>query len=618
MTLIAALAAFLGVFVFSFICTAFGLRLLRAVRLDLKNDTEQVLCSTAVGFIAFEVLLALAEFAVPLRLSVVAIFAAVAVLSVTEWRTLLQVSSGILQHIARGTRVEPLLVAFVGIVLLLEGLAAMAPMTGSDALHYHFTSPLHILRNGFYPDFFLTTSFLTGQGHLLILTGLALGSEKLAMGLLFLPGALAAVCAARLARTWVSRCWAILVGLTFLLNPVVFWQISTAGVPDLWMAFFATTGVLLIARARSDSTTALATCCGVLAGGVAGTKYLGCVFAAALLLAFLWESRSLKRTGLFLAGALVAGIWPYVRNLLWTGDPVFPFAMSWLAPSTVNSRAVASLVASTVVSSQRTLGAAWRFPLFAVVNRSNLGFWEFFGPLCLMFLPLFLLKAGRTAHWRAALIVTIAGSLGVGFTSGMGRYTLPVLPVALAAAIAGAAAVTAEPWKIARGIVAASISGFLILDAGAFAVYSAPALRAAVGLTAREDYLMQRSPDFALSEFVNQSLAGKESEGTTLVFFRHLYYLRVPYLYGDPQDSWAVDPERLTTSQAWREFFRWYHIRWVVRAPDYPEEIAAPLEQLERDGTLVLLASKDVSIFQGMRIRRIRQTVRTTIFRVSD
>jgi hypothetical protein len=618
MALIASLAALCGAAFFAMVCTGLGHRLLRFAQLTIENDIERLLYSVAAGVIVFEAALAVSEYLAPVRASVVTLLVAAAVVGVSDWKVILQTASGIARRIANSSRTEHFLTATVGCVLLLEGIAAMAPMTGSDALHYHFATPLYTLRSGFHPDFFVTSSFLTGQGHLLILTGLALGSEKLAMDFLYLPGVLTATAAACLSRQWVSRPWAWLVALAFLLNPVVFWQISTSGAPDLWMAFFATAGVLLIARARSSTSATSAILCGVLAGALAGAKYVGCVFAATLLVAFIWESRSLKRAALFFAGSLGAGIWPYLRNFAWTGDPVFPFALRWLAPSRVNAHALANLIETTVVRGQRSIEVLWRFPFFAAVNRANAGFWEFFGPFCLLFLPLFFWKAKRTSHWRAALIVTMCGGLSVGLTSGMARYVLPLLPIALAAAFAGAAAIATEEWKFARGIIALSIAGFLLLGAGGFAVYARPALSAAAGLTSREDYLQQRAPDYAICEFVNRTLAGKGSEGNVLVFFRHVYPLQVPYLYGDPQDSWAIDPDRLATPEAWREFLRQNRIRWIVRAPEYPEDIAAPLEKLERDGALAPFAREDVTTFEGMRILGIRKTVAAIILQVND
>lgn len=151
----------------------------------------------------------------------------------------------------------------------------MGPVTGSDALHYHFTTPQLVLSSGFHPDFFLSHSFFKGQTHLLILAGLALGSSQLAMGLLFFGGVLVAAAGACLARRWTDRCWAWVAALAFLLTPVVFWQISTAGAPDLWMAFFATVRVLVISRAREKPRRTQAILAGAFAGAVAWDEIHG-------------------------------------------------------------------------------------------------------------------------------------------------------------------------------------------------------------------------------------------------------------------------------------------------------------------------------------------------------
>jgi hypothetical protein len=108
------------------------------------------------------------------------------------------------------------------------------------------------------------------------------------------------------------------------------------------------------------------------------------------------------------------------------------------------------------------------------------------------------------------------------------------------------------------------------------------------------------------------------SDEFALVFLRHTYYLKIPFLYGDPSASWAVDPAKLQTPGQWREFLKMHHVRWIVRAPDYPQSIAAPLMQLESQGTLVEIANREVADFQGLRISANRQQVSTRIFEVRD
>ena len=296
---------------------------------------------------------------------------------------------------------ELILSGCVAVVLILEGLAATAPVTGSDALHYHFTTPSLILASGFHPNFFLSHSFLCGQSHLLILAGLALGSSRIAMGLLFLGGVFAMLASVCLARLFMDRTWSWVVALVFLLTPVVFWQISLSGAPDLWMAFFATIGVLAIVRSRDFSQIPMAVVIGALAGGVAGTKYTGCMVAASLAVAYFWRVRSDLgapfKALIFLATAALAGTWPYLRNLLWTGDPVFPFLTKQLFPNKVNAFTLASYLADTGAGQHKTVWFIVKSIVFAGIDPAHLGFWQYFGPMVLVFSPLLVFEIGR-AH----------------------------------------------------------------------------------------------------------------------------------------------------------------------------------------------------------------------------
>jgi hypothetical protein len=617
MALAVSSASLLAVMLFAFLATALGHRLLRLCSFEITSSAEHLLCSIALGVICIEACLFLSQLAGNVRAGVVVVLVVVLLLAVSEftnvWRRLSQVVSAV----SHESRLEKALASLAGLVLLIEGLAAMAPLTGSDALHYHFAAPLLILRSGFHPSFFLSHSFFCGQSHLLILMGLALGSSQLATGLMFLGGLLAAAACACLMCRWANSAWKWTAALVFLVTPVVFWQISAAGAPDLWMAFFATMGVLVISRTQELPRSVHALLAGALAGGVAGTKYTGCIIAASMAVAFLWEARSAIGGLLFFSGSLGAGVWPYARNFLWTGDPVFPFLTGWLSPGKLNGYTLASYLADTGAAESRHLWQIFKFPLFAAIDQLHPGFWQFLGPLALAFAPLLLLVVRNTPAWRAALTVWILGAIGIGATSGMTRFLLPVLPIAIAAVLAGVAQLKSAGWRLVRYTSLASVCSFLLLGAAGMLVYNRAALSAAVGLTPGEDYLRQHAPEYEKAQFINEALAGKESDGKTLVFLRHVYYLRVPFLYGDPAASWAVDPAKLQTAEEWRRLFREQGIRWVVRAPEYPTEIASPLLELEASGQLQRFAETNVSDFQGMRITGARQSVPLVIFEVN-
>jgi len=65
---------------------------------------------------------------------------------------------------------------------------ARAPLTGSDAMQYHFTIPMLELGKHFEPIFWISNSFFLGEGHLLISLGMALGSDRISLGLIYLGG----------------------------------------------------------------------------------------------------------------------------------------------------------------------------------------------------------------------------------------------------------------------------------------------------------------------------------------------------------------------------------------------------------------------------------------------
>ncbi len=171
---------------------------------------------------------------------------------------------------------------------------------------------------------------------------------------------------------------------------------------------------------------------------------------------------------------------------------------------------------------------------------------------------------------------------------------------------------------VAVALSSASIAALLALCIGGALFYGRLAALASVGLLSRESYLELRAPDYRRVSFINQTLAGQGSEGKTLVFLQHLYYLRVPFVSGNPNHNWNIDPQRFASVEAWDALFRAENIRWVVRAPDYPLEVAAPLQQLESEGRLVPVARAEVSDFDGLRLYGARKTASVVILRVKE
>jgi hypothetical protein len=589
----------------------------RLLQVTGTHAAETFLFSLAIGMIALELAVTLGELAPNqhdgIRIGTVVI----AVIGLAGIRSILATLRQIANKFLALTGVEKLLAAALLPVLALQGLASFAPLTGSDALHYHFTMQTLYWSEGFHANWSLLHGFFCGMSHQLILAGLALGSSKLAQGWLFLGGAVGALATLRLtqrlAQSAAGTVWPWLSALAFALTPVVFWQTTAAGAPDIWMCAFVPLCLLAILQAHGNPSPGLILLAGILAGGTAGTKYTGVILAAALLAGFFLAIRSAGKAALFFAAAVVTGVWPYVRNWIWTGDPVFPFLYARMHRGELdaNQTAMNAILSDTGAMHAHSLSDVITFPLFAAIDRQHFGAWQLLGPLVLAFGPLAIPRLRRHVEGRVALVVWILGALGIGFTSAMPRFLLPLLPVALAASMTGVWLLTQDRWRVLRTLCLLSLGAVLVAGFGAMIFYSRAAWSVVLGRTSEEAYLTANSPDYERSRFVNREVARFGQLGRVLIFFRHLYYVRVPFLNGDPEDSWEVNTARLTSLEAWQSFFAKHQIRWVLKSPDYPAAVAPALTELEKAGVLRACASGEVESFFGNRMggKRAREPI---------
>src|SRR5262249_46852992 len=153
-----------------------------------------------------------------------------------------------------------------------------------------------------------------------------------------------------------------------------------------------------------------------------------------------------------------------------------------------------------------------------------------------------------------------------------------------------------------------------------FFLYGRHALAVASGLVSRDDYLRQQAQEYQPIAFVNHALTEESTGegGRAAVFFRHLYYLHVPFVDCDPDASWAIDPTKLQQPEEWLALFREQRVRWVVRSGEYPDAVAAPLRALETSGSLQKMNEADIGDIQGFRIAGQRGSVHVVILAVKE
>src|SRR5215467_7557991 len=260
----------LALFGSAVLLTGAGAVVLRLLGVKPEHAGEALLYAVALGVVFLDLAVSLAKLAPNLRLGVRVAIAMVALTGLSGLKDVLIFARLIARKIGSLSGITRLHAGALLLVLVLEGLASFAPLTGSDALHYHFTMPALYWNQGFHADWSLLHGFFCGLSHEFILAGIALGSSQLAQGWLFLGGAVGALATLRLVQSWVGGVWPWLSALAFALTPVVFWQATAAGAPDIWMCAFVPLSLLAILRARANPSSSYAALAGILAGATAG------------------------------------------------------------------------------------------------------------------------------------------------------------------------------------------------------------------------------------------------------------------------------------------------------------------------------------------------------------
>lgn len=100
--------------------------------------------------------------------------------------------------------------------------------------------------------------------------------------------------------------------------------------------------------------------------------------------------------------------------------------------------------------------------------------------------------------------------------------------------------------------------------------------------------------------------------------FRHAYYLRIPFINGDPTSSWIVDPAKYSQADALFRFLQALNVKWVAKTPDYPAPLRCAFVELEAEKRLIPIASSDLESLTGeSRIYREKQVVHVTILKLA-
>lgn len=436
--------------------------------------------------------------------------------------------------------------SWIGAVLLavvvLNALISVAPLTGSDPMSYHFALPkLYAKTGSIDPILWHTASFFLGLPHMLILSGMVLGADQVALALNFGGGLLSLLSLLYVASRLLPRRCALLTGLIYAVTPMVYWE-ATSGHIDLWTVFYGLLAVNAMLRWMEDRSGGWLVTSGLFAGCAGSTKYVGWVIAAGLLLLVtvmtgirgrgkmspVW--RAAVTFGL-VAG--LAGSWPHIRNWLWTGDPFFPLLAKLVSPLEAKTEHVASVPGSSL-----SVVGILLFPVRMILSGEEYGGSELFGPIVLALVPLLVVVGLKgDMRWRFLLVFCVLLFTGSAVTNQIPRYLIPIFPLLLLLVMEGLLMVWERRLMRLTGV--GVVAAFTLFGVVSNTVYALDFLPVVVGLEGREAFLNRKAAEYPIAKFINDILP---EEAKALVSINHVYYLERNYIIKSRNLWRIIDP----------------------------------------------------------------------------
>ena len=249
-------------------------------------------------------------------------------LALACWRLRGRIASGLSETVrAIACRETLVIIAIVGTVLVPVALNGLTPPHYSDEVRYHLPYALHFVEQGrIVPDLDLRFPFFTLNVNLLYAAAIVFGDDVTPHYVHLLLGSLAGLALYVLAALKCGRVTALCAVLLFFVTPNFRVFASTAYI-DLGLAAFVTSAIACLDRARGRP--ALVVCAGLAFGAALGSKYLALALVPLLIAWAAYRTRAGPQIARFVAVAMLTGAPWYVYNLIWTGNPISPFAGEW-------------------------------------------------------------------------------------------------------------------------------------------------------------------------------------------------------------------------------------------------------------------------------------------------
>lgn len=483
--------------------------------------------------------------------------------------------------------VAALALASIGAVTLV---GALTPPTSNewDVLAYHFAVPLKWLAEGHirpvpydhHANFPMLTEMLYSIGF---------GSGGSHAGKLFhwAFGALTAAATWWGGRRWIGPRAGWLAAVLLASVPLFAWEAATAYI-DIASTLYVTLSVLAFIRFLETRRPMWLPLSGLMTGFSLGTKYTMVATAGLLFLWAVWlaarKSGVTWKQAALLAGVTAAvGLPWYVKNVVWTGNPVYPFFYEvfdgrwWSREAAEDYKAeqarfgIGKTVQGFVMAPWTTAFHSEYYANPPDVFSGSLSsapaghpFPAVFGGLgigVIGLLPLGLFARRRNRPVLLALGYSAAVFLSWFALTHQSRYLLTVMPLlCIGAAWTARETVSANrAWRLPVALFAALS---FVFGLAPLAGYVTPLVPVALGRESPQAFLSRREPLYRLSLEANRLvpptgriLLLQETRGA---------WLRVPYMWGNPSQNALIPWKELRDVPAMNAELRRHGITHVI------------------------------------------------------
>lgn len=407
--------------------------------------------------------------------------------------------------------------------VILTGVAALAPEVAWDSMVYHLRAPeLYMLAHRIYPIPEIFPTYFPFNGQMLLMLGKNLAGDP---GAKLLHAALWLACgvgAARLAASLWGRAsapWGLALSLTLPLGMVIG---SRAYVEFFLVLPIICSALVFFPRRRLGPASLVLI--GWLAGAAAGTKHQGALAGLAIAFTALFHAGSPWRGALLLlaGGTISSGAW-FLRDIIWTGNPVYPVFFGGLRWTSIDTDGWKTDASALDFNLRKLATAPW-FLMKSPPTDGGIS-------------PMLLSAAAVPLLWRSArggIWILALSMLALWWASSpLTRYLAPALFLACAASAGTLAGrdmgESGEKWfkRLARlGLAISLACGFESI------YFSTEPYNAATGKWTQAEYRQRRLAPAGAYETLEQ-LGALTTPGERVYIMGHAFS------YGLPRRAWT-------------------------------------------------------------------------------